>query len=1104
MNGKSIATFALICLFASIKYAGCATIYILTSASNPCPSSAGAEQCTTLQQFASNPGQSVGSNLTMILENGTHALTTQFALNNLYNWTLITTDATILCSGMHYQLQFRSIEHIVIDGVTFQSCGYYSNIHNLGTSISIANSRFLDCGLLNIHSIADSVRFKNVYSRSSFAMSIRNVSKLTIENSTFENGQGHFTIDPAPGIATHMVITDSNFHGGTSEAIRCHLTQSSTVFISGCNFTSNLRGVYIRGAVTTLVNSNFTKNGYAYTSHWGDYSNISNCLFQGSYSGPATNLKGTMTDCLLVSNTRGALVSNDLVVIRTMFVNNTEEYRGAVLRNDVHVGSFTFIQCSFINNTALRETGGAIYFSWRNANLTLIDSTFHHNSAASCGALHVNDLDNYNMHVNIIGCTFTHNQATMELTGGGVACFENAFVSVQSSEFSHNSAALHCGVFCAENSTINVSECTFINNSAAYDGGVFYGVINPSIYNITRSVFAQNRAYDDGGVMYLGQSGNLATITSSNFTMNAATDRGGVVALTASTFQIFQSNMINNTANKGSSINACNAAIIAPDDLQNTTDPTNFMCTLYNGNMNNFNTSTPTNEVLSTPLIPPSSEVFSTAHIYVSADSTCPGEYTGEPCYSLEQFATDSSRDSSITRRNLTLLFEDGIHKLTSQMRIENFYNLTMVANSATILCSGMHYQLQFRSIEHIVIDGVTFQSCGYYSNIHNLGTSTSIANSRFLDCGLLSVHSIADSVRFTNVYSRSSFAMSIRNVSKLTIENSTFEYGQGHFTIDPAPRIATHMVITDSNFHGGTSEAIRCHLTQSSTVYISGCNFTSNLRGVYIRGAVTTLVNSNFTNNGYAYTSHWGDYSNITNCLFQGSYSGRAANLKGTMTDCLLVSNTRGALVSNDLVVTRTMFANNTEEYRGAVLSNDVHVGSFTFIQCSFINNTCTSIQGTGGVIYFSWRNANLTLIDSIFHHNSAASCGALHVNDLDNYNMHVNIIGCTFTHNQATMELTGGGAACFENAFVSVQSSEFNHNSAALHGGALVIENSTVTMDKSIFLNNSATVDGGVIYNNLFSTSYNIKRCVFSHSSAGDDGGVMYMLAALEVKSQ
>ena len=313
MNQKHLATFALMCLFASIEHVDCETIFILTSTSNPCPSSIGADRCTTLEQFASNPGQSANSNLTMILENGTHMLTGQFVLNDLFNWTLTTTSATIRCNGMHYQLNFHSIEHIVIDGVIFKSCGYYSNIHRLGTSISIANSLFLDCGLLSIHSIADAVHFTNVSSRSSFAISIRNVSKLIIEDSTFEYGQGHFTIDPAPS-ATHVVITDSNFHGGTSDAIRCHLAHTSTVHISGCIFSSNSGGVYIRGAAATVVNSNFTNNGWAYSSHWGDHSNITNCRFQGSWSGRAVNLRGTITDCVFVSNTRGALGSNDLEV----------------------------------------------------------------------------------------------------------------------------------------------------------------------------------------------------------------------------------------------------------------------------------------------------------------------------------------------------------------------------------------------------------------------------------------------------------------------------------------------------------------------------------------------------------------------------------------------------------------------------------------------------------------------------------------------------------------------------------------------------------------------------------------------------------------------
>ena len=1104
----------LVCI--SIHETSCETIYVLASSNSPCPAAQfNADQCITIQEFAANPGQSAGSNLTLVLESGTdHSLNSHLRLSSLHNLTVIASNATatIRCSGG--VLEFVSINHLSVSGVTFSGC--FGHLSHVGTAATITDSLFLDCGTITFRSLAETVRLVNVYSRSSSAIDINNVTKVVVMNSTFEYGGGHISVRDAPAGVT-VEILDSNFHRSTQQGISCrsNIPDTSTMFISRCNFTNNY-GAIGSSAFLTIENSSFSDNSIGgYYNQGGaisaSYVNITNCYFFRNRANRAAAMtaKGTITDTVFDSNiatqTGGAIFSLELLATRTVFINNRAESRaGAVYAAYGAAQSITFIQCSFINNTARTDTGGAIFFlTTQNVrgNLTLIDSTFSDNSATSCGAVHVSDV--HTNHVNITGCTFTRNRATMTVSGGGVACIRNTSVSIQSSEFSHNAAAVHAGVINAEECTISINDCTFFNNSAMYDGGVFYSLVHSSTYIIIQSTFSYNTAGDDGGVIYLGQSGNLAIITASNFTLNSAGDRGGVIALIASTVYIFQSNIMDNSASKGPFVSACNSAVIVPEDITNVTDQDRTMCTLYNGYINHIDIDSIS---LNPPiqnlprLIPPRADILSdTIYILASPETVCPGEFSGEPCYTLEQLAANDERENPNSQGNVTVVIENGTHILNSHLTLSNLQSLTVIATSATIRCSGG--VLEFVSINHLSVSGVTFSGCS--GHLSHVGTAATITDSLFLDCGPILFRSLAETVRLVNVYSRSSSAIDINNVTKVVVMNSTFEYGGGHISVRDVPAGVT-VEILDSNFHRSTQQGISCrsNIPDTSTMFISRCNFTNNY-GAIGSSAFLTIENSSFSDNSIGgYYNQGGaisaSYVNITNCYFFRNRANRAAAMtaKGTITDTVFDSNIAtqagGAIFSLELLATRTVFINNrAESTAGAVYAAYGAARSITFIQCSFINNTART--DTGGAIFFlTTQNVrgNLTLIDSTFSDNSATSCGAVHVSDV--HTNHVNITGCTFTRNRATMT---GGVACIRNTSVSIQSSEFSHNVAAAHAGVFNIEECNITVEQSIFSNNSAVANGGVMYNNEFSTTYEIQQSIFSHNSAGDDGGVWFI---------
>ena len=226
------------------------------------------------------------------------------------------------------------------------------------------------------------------------------------------------------------------------------------------------------------------------------------------------------------------------------------------------------------------------------------------------------------------------------------------------------------------------------------------------------------------------------------------------------------------------------------------------------------------------------------------------------------------------------------------------------------------------------MISGVTFRSCsGTFSDV---GMTATFSNVHFLDGGRIYVHSVADIVYFMGIYSACGYPFDIRNVSKVVVTNSTFEYGYGHLYISDAGGIYT-LNITDSNFHGshgGWEAAIAYKVRDTSSIYVSRCNFTNNQQAI-ASGAFLTLENSSFSNNarhlgfgGAVDTSH----AKITNCYFfqnRAKWGGAVTAGSSIITDTIFDSNSAmygGAIFSKEVEATRCMFISNTADVRGGV----------------------------------------------------------------------------------------------------------------------------------------------------------------------------------------
>ena len=80
-------------------------------------------------------------------------------------------------------------------------------------------------------------------------------------------------------------------------------------------------------------------------------------------------------------------------------------------------------------------------------------------------------------------------------------------------------------------------------------------------------------------------------------------------------------------------------------------------------------------------------------NIVPSADSPCPGEFTGEPCLTLQQYVANPSLSS-----NITFELQPGNHRLDSQLQVQNINSFIMRANTtATVTCRQL-YRIIFQS----------------------------------------------------------------------------------------------------------------------------------------------------------------------------------------------------------------------------------------------------------------------------------------------------------------------------------------------------------------------------------------------------------------------
>ena len=665
--------------------------------------------------------------------------------STFYNLILLVSDGPGAC--ILGQSSTISVRH-----TNFTECSTGAiNIIGVSESLTIAHTNFTDNGVPSIFEGG--------------AISANSLSIIiNITNSNFIRNRA--SIGGAISTSGLLSLTNTNFisnyalDGGAVRAFRFGT-------LVCCSFLNNVAsrnggGLWFSPSLSTVVNTcdfvNNTSNGHGggmYIEVIGDNFNISVSIVESRLSG---NIAGSGSfgrgGGVYFSSTREHA---SITVIESSFRNNaattvslanqgaTMSIGGAIYMSGsnssvsidssdfsmnsasgsgggvyVH-GSLVVNSSNFTENSAILGEGGAVQSGGDGSNVTLINSIFDYNSAPSCGVLDVTD------HFHVVefrDSSLTHNTATGIVTGGGVCCISSASVSVISSNVSHNLANMNGGVFYINDGSIYIESSNFANNSAARYGGVAYTYVHKITYSIFESTFRQNAARNGGGVLYIGRRSSSVFIRESDFSNNSATERGGVISVIGSDLIINTTSFNRNTANRENIISACNSIVsIYNSTGQILMQESSDVCRYFDSG-DNYNLTEPINGTGDfNQLMCSECDTFI---ILTSPENHCPGEFTGDPCVTLQQYANSPSSDT-----NISLLLEPGNHTLNRELTASNSYNYTILGRDSNIYCNALGH-ISLTSVQNILITGLSLIGCRYQNVLSRNGDSVVIRNVEF------------------------------------------------------------------------------------------------------------------------------------------------------------------------------------------------------------------------------------------------------------------------------------------------------------------------------------------------------------------------------------
>ena len=454
-------------------------------------------------------------------------------------------------------------------------------------------------------------------------------------------------------------------------------------------------------------------------------------------------------------------------------------------------------------------------------------------------------------------------------------------------------------------------------------------------------------------------------------------------------------------------------------------------------------------------------------YIVASSASPCPPEFDKDHCLTLQQYASNSTFDSS---NEISLELEPGNHSLNSLIRVTRGNSFVLKSIDGTVVCStqllgGIYFQggrISISYISYVHISGITFIGCD--QNVI-FRISELLIEDVHIKRSSLSIFRTTNATIIKSLFSDNTcsnpFACTILAVTTSSLQLKMCSFSNSLST-SPARGIDndnSDMIIENSSFRhlsGRNGGAIRITNGRNRTLEIINSTFHDNIARQLGGGAIYIINSSNITLEGCTF---------VNNTAMLGSGGGGGIFATG---------------INISVSISQTDFNNNSARFGGAVAVTDgiitlPHIvdrlypytrNSISISQSKFIDNSAEN----GGAMTVSGRRSLFTLTQSSFFSNTAfrtdrsGSGGAVLVSGKNSYTL---IDHSDFMNNEADED---GGAVCIfsDGSSVSVRISTFDNNSAR-HGSGGAISHSIgqstdSSIDKSIFSKNKAAFCGAL----------------------------------------
>ena len=486
--------------------------------------------------------------------------------------------------------------------------------------------------------------------------------------------------------------------------------------------------------------------------------------------------------------------------------------------------------------------------------------------------------------------------------------------------------------------------------------------------------------------------------------------------------------------------------------------------------------------------------------IVPSIDSSCPGEFTGDPCLTLIQYIrliTES--ESIINSDNVILDIQPGIHRIDTQFSISGIKSFVMTGTDVSFICDGN--QLTLTSIANVQISGINFTDC-------RGGEITSVDNLIMQDC----------SFRLSS--------LTLRNVNATVVQTSFEQSSRGKaFTLS-----GTSMQLKKCYFADNYVGAIHAVARPPSNVTIASCNFTNNGdsysrrngAAIFSQGGTVTIKSSSFSRNNPKSV-----YVAGINSLFVSDtifYRGRQAvdivNPRDSVVflRCNFTRNSAsngGAVsivdgISTNISFTECNFTGNSASHGGALyIATSTNTPLLSFTGCNFTSNIASS---HGGALYvhtttnipISFSKCNFIDNQAIFFRSRSRSFrragGAVHISSASRATtvLPISLSECNFTNNVATER---GGALFLQvaNSLILITQGYFtknrlDRNSFPDYGGAVYVSggDNQISINEGAFINNTVQQgSGGAFFSTGERTNFSFVRVLFHSNLANSTLG-------------